>query len=852
LDSGKGKQMKRNIFAAAALLLTVTGALFAKDNLAILPFSGGVGNEGETIAERLSFDNQLMAKFGIMPRTGIASAIKQEQRFQTTSGMTDADTIAALGAQLGAKYVMAGSITALGSQKLLIVSIVRIETIQQVAGDYLTYNKIEELPAKFSTMMKTLLPLLDVDTSKLPKLAVLPVLMQGGATNQRDADTLAQILAIYLLRNKGYAIYPRTSSLEKVQEEFKIQQSGVTADKKAAQSGYGVNPEYVLSVASRKLGETNMFNAAIIGMAAGTMADGVSEKYGALTDGIKAMESIAKTLSAKKTPASAQVGKAGTADKANLAILPFSGGVGDEGDAIAEILSFDKQLMTQFGIMPRTGIANAIKQEQRFQTTSGMTDVDTIAALGAQLGAKYVMAGNITALGSQKLVVVTIVRIETIQQVAGNFLTYTKIDELPEKVPGMTKTILPLLNVNTSGLPKLAVLPVLMEGGATNQRDADTLAQILAIYLLRNKGYAIYPRTSSLEKVQEEFKIQQSGVTADKNAAQLGYGVNPEYVLSVTSRKLGEMNMFIAVIIDIAAGTIADGKGTSENYGALADGIEAMEIIAMLLSGGEISDAERRQREQTLSSSESAVKREEAARVAAENLDKFLWTSGVILGLQGGFSVTWGIDTQIFGEPVPSSADDESKDPASAYGGNVGVVAALRLGKYFAIQSGLNFNIGFLGPSKLEYTYLQVPVLLRADWNWPQSWLTGGGNQLLYWSPSSVFGGIAYNSPISASSTVSYSGSSSGGPAQTAAMTIPVSGIVGIGIKAPISDFFSLYADIRWTFDFGETKVRLADESEGAFQRSSFDFIFGFKFYIPFRRVSYRQDMSLTGRLEVL
>jgi hypothetical protein len=303
--------MKRNICAAAVLLFTVTGALFAqvgKDNLAVLPFTGGVGNEGEAIAEQLSYDTNLNLKFGIIPRTSIASAIKEEQGFQTTSGMTDADTIAALGAQLGAKYVMAGNITALGSQKLLVVTIVRIETIQQVAGAFLTYNRIEDLPAKFSDMMKTLLPLLDVNTSSLPKLAVLPVQMQGGATNQGDADTLAQILAIYLLQNKSYAIYPRTSSLAQVQDEFKTQRSGVTADKNAAHSGYGVNPEYVLSVVSRKLGEMNMFNASIIDLAAGIMLEGTgtTQKYGTLSDGISAMRLIAKSLSGGKISAKEQ------------------------------------------------------------------------------------------------------------------------------------------------------------------------------------------------------------------------------------------------------------------------------------------------------------------------------------------------------------------------------------------------------------------------------------------------------------------------------------------------------------------------------------------------------------------
>jgi hypothetical protein len=582
----------------------IAGALCAqaKDNLAILPFTGGVGDEGEAIAEELSFDEQLKTKFGIMPRTSIASALEKEQSFQHSSGMTDVDTIAAIGQQSGAKYVMAGNITALGSQKLLVVTIIRIETIQQVAGAYLTYNRSEELPAKFPDMMKNLLPLLDVDTSGLQKLAVVPIQMQGGATNQRDADTLAQILAISLLQNKKYAIYPRTSSLEQVQKEFDTQVSGVTADENQVRLGYGVNPEYVLSVVSRKLGASNMFNAAVIDLAAGTMADGMSEKYGTLTDGITAMESIAKTLSEGKMSGLVHV------DKDNLAILPFTGGVGDEGDTIAELLSFDKDLLAKFGIIPRTGIASAIAQEQGFQTTSGMTDADTIAALGAQLGAKYVMAGSITELGSQKLLVVTIVRIETIQQVSGDYLTYNRIDDLPAKFPDMMKNLLPLLDVDTSDLQKLAVVPIQMQGGATNQRDADTLAQILAIYLLRNKKYAIYPRTSSLEQVQKEFDTQR-GVTADENQARLGDGVNPEYVLSVISRKLGEMNRFNASIIDLTAGIQIEGM--SEQYRTLNDGFAAMSIIAKGLSGGDIT-IERQQREQFLAEEARA----EAERIA--------------------------------------------------------------------------------------------------------------------------------------------------------------------------------------------------------------------------------------------
>jgi TolB-like protein len=308
-----------------------------------------------------------------------------------------------------------------------------------------------------------------------------------------------------------------------------------------------------------------------------------------------------------------------------LAVLPFTGGVGDESEAIAEILSYNENLMARFNIMPRTSIADAIKKEQRFQMTSGMTNADTIKALGEQLGANYVMAGDITVLGSQRLLVVTIVSIETIQQVAGAYLTYDKIEELPKKIPDMMETLLPLLDVDTSGLKRLAVLKVQLQEDPANranaakrdadERDANTLAQILAVYLLQNKHYAIYPRTSDLEKVREEFKTQRSGVTSDKSAAKSGYGVNPEYVLSVVARKLGEKNVFNASIIDLAAGTLVPG-GKSEDYGTLSDGISAMNLIAKSLSGGKISDKEQSDHDKLVEDSTSAVERTEAARRA--------------------------------------------------------------------------------------------------------------------------------------------------------------------------------------------------------------------------------------------
>jgi TolB-like protein len=147
------------------------------------------------------------------------------------------------------------------------------------------------------------------------------------------------------------------------------------------------------------------------------------------------------------------------ADKYTLAILPFTGGAGEDGETIAELFSFDPTLNKVFAPIPRTSINRAISNEQNFQMGAGMTDPDTIIAIGKQLGAQYIVAGNITRLGRTKLLVISIIRIDKLQQVAGAVQTYSNIVEIQGKLPLMTQTIARSVGIDTSPLPRLAVVP---------------------------------------------------------------------------------------------------------------------------------------------------------------------------------------------------------------------------------------------------------------------------------------------------------------------------------------------------------------------------------------------------------
>jgi len=210
-----------------------------------------------------------------------------------TSGYTNPETISRIGRQLGTRYIMAGSITNLGSQQILVISIMQIDNLQMIAGDWRTYQNITELRAQLPAMAQNIVEATQRDTTNFQKLAVLPFQMPVG---NREADVLAQILAVEIVQNGVYAVFPRTKTLEQVQSEYQNQLNGNTADEYVISIGRGENPLLALSGAARALGNTRMFNAAVINVQSGVQEKGETVDYNVIEDGITAMRTLAVKL----------------------------------------------------------------------------------------------------------------------------------------------------------------------------------------------------------------------------------------------------------------------------------------------------------------------------------------------------------------------------------------------------------------------------------------------------------------------------------------------------------------------------------------------------------------------------
>jgi len=502
--------------------------------------------------------------------------------------------------------------------------------------------------------------------------------------------------------------------------------------------------------------------------------------------------------------------------KENLAILPFTGGQGEEGETIAELFSFDTRLNDFFNPIPRTSITRAINRERGFQMDSGMTDPNTVISIANEVGARYVVAGSITSVGRNNLLVIAIMDVKNLQQIAGDYQTYTagRIEELRGKLPNMASNIIQATQKKSASLPKLAIVPVQLRDGA-DQRVADTLAQLLAIHLIRSGKYTIYPRTQSLDQVFDEHMAQMSGHTADRNIIGIGKGDNPDYVLTVAARRLGNSNMFNAAIIDLE--TRIQVVGRTVDYQDINDGMRAMQTLAIDLTSTSEQITQRRNDE------EERKHREEERKHKEEAKDSFLKNTEIALGFRTGFIFPFFTDNNF-------TISDSTKSLICV---PLTITVGVNFGSFFSIQSGFQYSLGsyyfqyyeYLGEyygvhyffaGAVEFNIIQIPLLAKFNFS--------GGNFIF-----SPFAGIGFNIPVI---TDSFETGEVSLADEVSLVSLPISGIIGtnIGIKIGRTIFFT---DIRYNIDFGETKIYSGHYS---YKMNTLDITFGVEFLIPLKK----------------
>ena len=275
-------------------------------------------------------------------------------------------------------------------------------------------------------------------------------------------------------------------------------------------------------------------------------------------------------------------------ERPRLAVVPFSGGEGDDGENIAEMFSGSKDLTQVFRIHLRTSITFGVDEERNVQkyVVSNEEYRNQLLAMGIN----YVVAGDITRLGRQSLLVISIIDIEKLVQIAGDVQIFGNKREIEGKLPEMARNIINGAKVNWTDKPKLAVVNPRLSDNA-DPAAANVLGEILGIEVTRTGKYAVYPRNTTLAAVQTEWDNQRRGTTAVTNTQGPGSADRPGQVLSVIARG-GEGSVtatrFNASIISLDTGEQV--SFTTQTYRNIEDGITVMRTIAGELT---ITDVER-------------------------------------------------------------------------------------------------------------------------------------------------------------------------------------------------------------------------------------------------------------------
>jgi len=315
-------------------------------------------------------------------------------------------------------------------------------------------------------------------------------------------------------------------------------------------------------------------------------------------------------------------------EKPRLGILPFSGGTSGDGETVATLFSFQPDIQSAFTVVPRTGAVNAIITEQNFQM-QGYTDSDTIAGIGKQLNADFVVSGHIRHLGDRSLVITNIINVETFEQLAGDYSEYHAIEDIRAMLPNISKKLIAASRRNSSKLPKLAIAPFNIANTGVNTQDAETLAQILTIEITNTGKYSVLPRTTTMQAALKELNYQMEGYTAEEGAKALGKAINAEYILFAEARSLGHMNVFTAQILHVESASLL--TGDSRDYHVVDDGIKLMPELALLLT------------DQKKAAKQIAIRNRERSRAALFGDPAKFWSVGVSAG--SSFAAPWAIGT---------------------------------------------------------------------------------------------------------------------------------------------------------------------------------------------------------------
>jgi formylglycine-generating enzyme required for sulfatase activity/TolB-like protein len=261
-------------------------------------------------------------------------------------------------------------------------------------------------------------------------------------------------------------------------------------------------------------------------------------------------------------------------------ILPLIGIPKTDGENAALFISNVRELNAAYNVYNPRLVSQEINIANRPVPSVDLIDRDLIA-LGKRYEADYVLAGHITNLGDRRVLIMTMVNVETAQLVTGGYREIRNIGDIHVLLPSIIRKMIQITEFDALNAANLALLPFGIPPAGVSIHDADVLAQLLIIELANTGKYKIVRRlTSGNQRTDLGWYSNPDQTTV----RALGAELNAPYTLSGKIVHMGEGRHYVAAQI-IASETSALTTGGEVQYRNIADGLGLMAELAYLLTG---------------------------------------------------------------------------------------------------------------------------------------------------------------------------------------------------------------------------------------------------------------------------
>ena len=268
-------------------------------------------------------------------------------------------------------------------------------------------------------------------------------------------------------------------------------------------------------------------------------------------------------------------------EKIKVAVLPFSSANEEEGDTLASMFANELSKRKVYRVLTRNSQMEKVMKELNFQR-NGLTDENTIIQIGRALNAQYVLAGNISKLGRNNILIVSMINVETFENITGDSKSFRNIEDVIQFVPQIVNEI-----TGTRGRTVVDIDIFGDESGKTVVTSGDKEALNSILKKRSGEKYIKDIETAVLVDINRSIRVYNyNGYYTNSRGQRMVYTIiNDEYLTPLMIASACKYNDLLKALVsagadlDLQVKSYGVNTATALTYCILSGNIEGASIL---------------------------------------------------------------------------------------------------------------------------------------------------------------------------------------------------------------------------------------------------------------------------------